>query len=470
MLGYLFVLALFACWFLVGFAALSALDVDLPFTRKVLLSPVVGSACVLLPVFWVNRLGVPVERCGPPIFVGAAAFALVYLAVRRPAWSMAKALPFAAIIGMALLSGARPFVHWGLDWVSFSNDDMANYTLAAQRFLHEGYFNIPGSRDFYSNANSELYSWQLYVLNGSRSGADLTLAVAASVFGIHPAFLFMPVIMSFYLLLLCGSSSLLASIEHRHVVTVIFCILMALSPLNLFGALYQLLGQVFGIAVLCSLITIIMMPHRKFKLASAFSHAFLAALLAATLAIVYPESTPFALLPWLFYQLLMVRNRGFYFKPFAATWSLALLLLILMLNTYIPALVVFLSTQTSGGLSVSNPAAVAFPFYLVPSGFAVAWGLLPIAAATAEPLLSIGIILGALLLVVCTASAIALAMRAEPIAIVAIVMLCLGAVFEFRYNDFGLYKLAMYAQPFILGTILLVWYEMNFSRRIAHER
>ena len=105
----------------------------------------------------------------------------------------------------------------------------------------------------------------------------------------------------------------------------------------------------------------------------------------------------------------------------------------------------------------SDSAVTLFPYYLLPSGLANLWGFQPIAPFTGKPWLSTSIVLGALLLVAVSVAAFWQLWKLNPSATVLVVMLLLAARLVQQRSDFGLFKLAMFAQPFLIGTLVVSW-------------
>src|SRR5207237_7281852 len=90
-----------------------------------------------------------------------------------------------------------------------------------------------------------------------------------------------------------------------------------------------------------------------------------------------------------------------------------------------------------------------------PSGLANLWGLQSVVYVPQEPWLSLSIAISALLTLVVFVLAFRFAARLIPPAAVATVM-CLLAVELFTVrSDFGLFKLAMFLQPFMLPVLAL---------------
>ena len=83
----------------------------------------------------------------------------------------------------ALVFAAWPMFRFGFDWLSFCNDDMANYCLAADRPLNHGFFDGPNMEDFLQGRDYTQAYWFMHVPGNIRSGSDLILAAACAFLG-----------------------------------------------------------------------------------------------------------------------------------------------------------------------------------------------------------------------------------------------------------------------------------------------
>src|SRR5688572_30389607 len=115
--------------------------------QGLLLAPAVGVAATLLPIFVLNQLGVPVATFSLPLTAVLLAASLGMLWWRRPLESVRRYLPglrlylpYLAVFVASMLLTGWPMLEYGLNWVSFANDDMANYVLLAHRHAEQGYF------------------------------------------------------------------------------------------------------------------------------------------------------------------------------------------------------------------------------------------------------------------------------------------------------------------------------------------
>jgi hypothetical protein len=178
----------------------------------------------------------------------------------------------------------------------------------------------------------------------------------------------------------------------------------------------------------------------------------------AALLMVYPEVTPFFALAAAAYLAQQMARRQI--RPATLGWLLvpAALVAIAALNRQGRGVLSFLLVQARwGAMAPPDPTETVIPYFLIPSGLAQLWGLQAIGSVISEPRMSLTIALGAVLLLLIAGTALRLAWRGEPVALIATVMLAVGIRLFAVRAPYGLLKLAMYAQPFLLGTLAIGW-------------
>ena len=454
--AFLFTLALFSFWGLIGFAALSVFTPRVRVMQGVLLSPAVGIAVTILPVFFINRLGVPVKDFGAVLLPLLALSAVVVLAVIRPIFPVKRLLPYGGILVAALALAARPMFSYGFDWLSFSNDDMANYCLAAQRFLNHGFFDQPNLNDLVAGKDYSLAYWFMHAAGGVRSGSELMLAVVWAFSGLNAHQVFMPVIMALHLALIAGTGAMVVSGSKASRTPLIAMGLMALSPLSSLGALYQLIGQVGGLALLAAAVTLMYRPVQTNNVFKLVRGSVPAVLIFASLFVWYPEVLPFFGLGWILYVALLLKFSKEGVRTVLVPAIIVGVLVLAALNKYVIAAMLFMLGQASGGMQSADVSVVLFPYFLVPSGIAAFWGLIPIAGDIREPFVSLSIAGGLVLFYWLGRYVLPRQIRhaKAPVSML-LVMMAMALLLFYRNNDFGLFKLAMFAQPFLMAVVSL---------------
>ena len=454
--AFLFTLALFIFWGLIGFATISIFPPRLRLIQGVLISPAIGIAVTILPVFFINRAGIPIKDFGGILLPALAALAILALAIKRPIFPAKRCLPFLGIVVVALFLAARPMFSYGFDWVSFSNDDMANYALGAQRFLNHGFFDQPNLGDLFSGKDYSLAYWFMHAAGGVRSGSELMLAVVWAFSGLNAHQVFMPVIMALHIALVAGTGAMVSGFSISRKTPTIAMLLIALSPMTTLGALYQLIGQVGGLALLCAAVTLMYRPRSLKPINRQVTGNLPAAAVFAAIFVWYPEVLPFFGLGWLLYVFLLLRRSKRQAIQVVLPALLVGALVLIVLNKYVLAALMFMLRQASEGMQSADMSTVLFPYFLVPSGISALWGLAPIASHIREPFVSLAIAGGLFLIYWLVRRAIPAQVHhaTTPVSML-LVMAGMGLLLFFRNNDFGLFKLAMFVQPFLVGVVAI---------------
>jgi hypothetical protein len=450
-------IAVFIVWTVVGYAVLAVLYRRTNPLQTVLLAPAVGLAVTVLLLFGLSRLGLPVGSFGAGLAIGLIVLSGFGLWRSRPKLPWRDYLPFAAIFGIALLLTGRPMLEFGFDWLSYANDDMANYSLAAHRLLRHGFFEIPNVDRLSQGKDYTLFYWMMHVPGVNRTGSELILAWVCSWTGLNAHQIFMPTILAAHLVLISATGALVCQSKAVYQATLLTCALLSLSALNSYGALYQLIAQVNGLALLIGGLTLFAFVP-KLTRAELIRQGIVTGVVLGGLLVTYPEVSPFLFLTVLLYLAVQAVRRQLPVGRSLLFVGVTALSTSLLLNTYFFKSFAFLKMQAAGG-SQQNPdlQQSLFPFYLMPSGLADLWSLQGVTSFPRDPWLSASIALGALLLVTAIGISLFLSRWAVPIALITLVMLGVGFVLFSRQTDFGLFKLAMFVQPFLVGTMVLGW-------------
>jgi hypothetical protein len=444
-------LALLAYWGVLGLALLSVLYTGRNACQRLLLAPAVGIVVLLFPTYWLNQAGLAVGRFGPALGIALLLGGLAVLAWRRPLVPVRHAVPLAAAVLAGLGLTGRPMLSFGFDWLSFANDDMANYCLLAQRLLTRGFHEPPAPGSIARGVDYAGYYWT-YHAGGVRPGTDLLLAWLASVTRLNTQQAFMPCIVALHGALLAAMTAVVYRTRRDRPAAILAAWLLAAAALVSLGTLYQLIAQVLGLVLLAALVAVIA-PHWSARPWRRAAHGVLAGLVGAGLLLGYPEIVPFAGVAVAAYLTLAVWRRQVPLRALLRVLAAAVVTALALLGTRAVTAVGFLVIQGGAGVATRDPSQILFPYLLLPSGLANVAGLQSIAGVTPEPWGSLTIALGAALVLLTVAAALRLAWRGEPIGLVATTMLGVGAGLYARGVDFGLFKLAMFFQPFMAGTL-----------------
>jgi hypothetical protein len=466
-LALLLCLTLFLFWFAFGFAVLIAFIGRRNIVRAALLAPGAGVALLSLPLFWLNRIGAPVERFGVLLTLATGATALALLVRARPRFPVKRLAPFAIVLIVALVLTGYPLLLYGFDWLSYANDDMANYVSGAHHFLRHGFYEIPDEKLLVENRESSLAVWFMYAFGGVRYGSDLLLAWVIANTGLSGPQAYMPVMVALNLALICAAAGLVRRTRRHYTAAFIAAAMLALSALNALGAVYQLIAQVYGLTILTVSAALLLRRYRFESRRHAFTFVLLAGWLSAALVLVYSEAAGFLVLALALYKTIAIAQRRERALHVFVVCAGAALVAAASLSTYVVSAFLFVLGQLRNGSGAADPGASLFPYYLIPSGLANLWGFAPIGAPMPGAALDFGIVAGALLLACAAAATLWQARRLEPAACMSAVMLAMGALLFSRSADFGLFKLAMYAQPFVLSSLALAASAIR-PRRLAY--
>lgn len=451
MIALLLVIGLFIYLTFVGQAVVSLIRPRLGLLWSWFVSPTVGLALLLAIATRLNVWGIPLRAFGPWLFLGLLVFAIAVFVWRRPKLPYKQLAPFFLIVCGYLLYTGWPMLRFGFNWISYGNDDMANYCLAADRFLNHGYYDIPFQTDL-EGADYTQHYWFMHALQQIRPGSELTIAWVSSLTGRNPHEVFMPSILMLSMLQIfaLGAVAIYRG-RYRKVARIAFA-LFAMSPLFGLGTLYQLIAQVGGIAILLTTASVLLTTR-----AMNWRKLLLAGLLTCCLGILYPEVAPFVALSILLYLVRLRYTRPDLVKPYAWFIGGAAILTFVFLGTSTYQFVNTLVMQSVGSAGLGAMAEindqsgglVLFPWTLVPSFIPMLVGLHPFGVVGVDPWISLQIIIGFALLVFLAVRALVNVLKDAPAGYIGAVMFPLGLFLFFKGQDFGLFKLAMFAQPII---------------------
>ena len=445
-------LALLFFWLGLGWSLIAVLEPRFKAFDAFLVAPLCGVATTLLPVFWLSALGMPVASFARPLLVALLTCIALGWIWQRPDWTRHNWI-FVAPVVVALVVIGFPTFGFGFDWVANANDDWANYNLSATRYLNSGLYQRPSLEALRAGSDYPGYFWFLEVAGDGRPGADMLLAWVSAVTGQNPFFIFMPVILAFHGVLSLSAAALASRSLGRGPALFVGLVLTALAPLNLYAVHQQLIAQVIGLAFMCGISTLSFVAMSE--LTTVRRLAFVT-IVAAAYAIVYPETVPFFGLSFIVFHILHARVDAWGWRR---AWRLAAIAvgLVLMLGPYLVSFGYFVLSQFSGSSVQGNYNGVSlFPYFVVPSGLSVLFGFSTLGTEQSGWALSIGIAAGlALSVLVVVATFLGLWRRSAIGAyLLTILMVCI--LLARGRNDFGLFKLAMFAQPFIWFALIAI--------------
>ena len=466
--GALFVTtALFVIFAVLGYPLVYELFDTTPL-RRLLLAPVTGLCVLTIPIATLNHMGLPVSAAGRPVLCAGLVAAAVYYVVRRPRIPWREARPFVPVVAVALAVAAWPMAVFGFDWLSFGNDDMTTYLLGGNHFFSHGYFQLPPAGDLASERDPSWNTSFYYSFDEVRYAAPLMLAWVMSVAGLSSGAAFMPMIVALHLVAIVSAGALLAARDDRGRAALVACVLLAVSANLLSGTLRQLLPQDFGLALLAGAAALLMRRPPATR-ATMLKGAALGALFAGTLAIAYPEVMPFLVVPVVLYVTLSIARDRTSWRSWALLAVLVALGTLAVANENVPGSIALLLKQShvAAGAGAAYDRAL-FAEFLTPLVFPLLWGFATV-GATIGPWSTLIVICALLATLGACVAAVRYSLALEPVALILLVMLIVFVQLMWTGGSFGVFKLTMYVQPFLLGTLACLLVD-SFATRVRRER
>jgi hypothetical protein len=472
MIALLLVFGLFLYLSFVGQALVSLFKPRLGVLWSWFVAPTFGLALIILLATRLNVWGLPVKSFGPWLTLGLGLAAAAIFWWRRPVFPWRRLAPFFAICVVYLLYTGWPMLRFGFDWISYGNDDMANYCLAADRFLNFGYYDIPLQTDLEGHNYAQHY-WFMHALQQIRPGSELTVAWIAAITGLRAHEAFMPAIMLLSLLQIFALGSIVIFRGRYRRLALIALGLFAISPLFGLGTLYQLIAQVGGIAILLVASSLLLSTRGL-----SWRKAAVTGIITGCLGVFYPEVSPFVALTVLMFALRLRYQNMDLFKRYALTVGVAALLTFILIgsNTYQFINTLVMQSVGSAGLGAmaeindQSGGLVLFPWTLVPSFVPMVFGLHPFGVVGTDPIISLKVLAGLALLGFLIWRTWRNLQDQAPVGYLATVMLALGFYLFFKGQDFGLFKLAMFIQPVVMVALAQGFAYFLFSTRPKWRR
>ena len=229
-LALLLPLAIFLQFCIVGKSFIIAIRFPGSSLRSWLISPTLGFSLQILIVSIINQAGYPVEKFGRWEAIITTALAIGILAWKRPSFNLRLLAPFIGTALIVLIYAGWPLFKLGQGWLSYCNDDMAHYCLAATRSLHHGFFDIPSTSELIGGDYSQR-EWFLYAASFIRYGNELLLTAVASATGLNPVKIFMPTIIALGMSVPLATAAVIRSSHSKYKVMALGALLLS-GPFN----------------------------------------------------------------------------------------------------------------------------------------------------------------------------------------------------------------------------------------------
>lgn len=408
------------------------------------LSPAMGLAVFGFIIGWQNQLGTPIRSFGMETVVVLSLASIGVLIWRKCQVPWKKLLaPMILTILFVGLAG-YPSFRYGADWVSYLNNDYANYCVGATRLLNHGFFYAPTHEQVLSGDPSHGY-WVMHVGFGTRPVTDFVLAAFSDASRISPREAYMPVILMFALLqawALAGVVTIRSCSQRLAVPAMVF---LFVTPLFVLGVYSQLLAQVGGLALMLLAYALLVKPTRDRPWKESLLRLLPCAAAVGGLLWFYPESAPFALLAAGLVLVWRWIKRPSQRRASVAALGIAACITILLLHINLVMIFKFLLAQAT-----HQGMADVFPYFTRAGGWPRLLGWIPFFGKPMWWMPWAALALALLLL--------AAPLRKHRIIVpIAIVMLLVALRLYTSHGEFGLFKLAMFAQPVLAVGAAVIW-------------
>ena len=451
-----FTFLLVLLWLLIGQSFFSAFNYKANYHLRLLTSPAVGLAINLIALFAFSRLGLPVKYIAPPLLTISLLFSAHFILSNPLAWKNVKFFSFVAFLFIGLLPFSLALTRFGFEWLAFVNGDMHFYSLSAQRFFEFGFSELPASGLIYDESNYALQYWHWTNELGHRVGAEMMLSYLMGVTGLTAHQIYMPLNIAIHICVAAGSATLVLLGSKKWDISLCVMLLVAISPMLTLQVTMQILAQSFGLTFLTGLCAAYFIAVDR---ENSRVWVYVTVILFCGLCIAYSELVPFFGL----YVLLSecIKWRKWREKSSRAQMFKSIVMMAIgtfvILNSYLIDVIYFVFDSLFGSFSSSvmttqSDGVSLFPHFLIPSGGAMMFGWLSLG----ESANSFVIVIGLLSFLVLIGFVVKSSRKNLAAAQMVLIMTVVSIPLYIGQNGFGLFKIAMFIQPFLIATVCLL--------------
>jgi hypothetical protein len=184
------------------------------------------------------------------------------------------------------------------------------------------------------------------------------------------------------------------------------------------------------------------------------------------MVVAYSEMIPFIAVGYGLYLLLTLRSWKANPGRGLAVLGMAAAVMLILLNRFLGLATIYMLGQF-GRVPSEDPVTTLFPYYMIPSGPVFFWGMYPLGqtfpnVAWLSFLVASSLVFSAVVALLVVRSA----WRRQAPAVLCLVMIAVFAALFHKGSGFGMYKLAMYCQPFILTALVVGWISLWRRRAV----
>ncbi len=455
-------LFLFSYFFILGYPCLRLFypisKSNNAYQNVLFMSPVMGFGILSLVVFTLNfSFSIPIARFALSANFILLFFAVAFMGFRRDFPHIFMIKKYIALLFVTYGLIGFPLLLHGFYWLSFSNDDMVNYSLGALRFFDHAFRELPDITQITQGKDASLLYWFLHVGHFTRAASELLLAYFYGILNINPLKLFMPVMVALQFCLVWVSPILIngtsSNAERKRPLLMLLCAVSSNLTLAFTSQLMaQIGGMALGILVLVSSREWI--DHYMSKGPNCWRSNIFVALVISAFLIYYPELSPFIFLPLVCYSFTQFKkfNKQIAWREVFKGVGTVLAIVVVLLNYYILFVYHSLCFQLVSG--VSTKVTALFPYFFTSSGLPAVWGISPLEGNPRQFFSWFTFIVGGVIALWILISTLILIRQKSIAAYFFLVALLTGLVFYFNHSGFAIFKLVMYAQPFVWAVLV----------------
>ena len=446
---------------ILGIATMEAIRFRFGVLRGWLLAPITGLAVIMICAMVVSQAGIPARRFALPLtgVLLAASSAVIWW--RRPLLPVRRLWPFWGILGFAAVYIGWQTIPYGFNWAAYSNGDALAYCHSASRLMDHGFFDVPKLAELLGYDYTQA-SWFQFAPGLYRCGFDLLLAWAASLTHMNPFAIYMPLMLCLGMVQVSGIAALVLSRSRRWKHALLAAVFLAMSPLFGFTVIAQVGPQVGGLALMLGLCALTLRSGGG-GWRNAARTGLMVAILGVGLIVFYPEALPFLGVSYIGFHvaLALARRANFGFQLRVAVIAAAAAIVIGRANLFRGYFSMVFAIQFSKATQVGETIAYSgFETFKMPHGPAVLFGLSDGQRLLDSPWLSMVIVAGFIMLILCLLRTVREAGRLQPYAFTSLALAVVSAVVFRSPNAFGLFKMALYLQPFAMAGVAAAVYRL----------
>ena len=451
----LLALALFLAWCAIGVAGLVVLRAHLGEARVALTAPILGSALTLVPLFVLSNAGAAMETVAPPVW---AAILVASLRCSRLAPTTTFTGRRTSVRALSSRSGAARASHapvrLRLDRQCKRGHGLLRALCHAPRGRRaskscehrrageqpglclvgaESHLGRPQGRDPGHSRRLGRDDWEAACgalhadVSGDRDERDLR-----------------------------GGRALAMQASRRWWAASVAAALLVVSPMAGYGLLQQLLPQNWGLGLVAALFAWLIRPQIHRNPGPRLADIGVITVMSAALFMVAYEVALSIIAAYGVYVAVLLVRRRLSLRAVVLLWAPPIAAVVVTVNTFLPLSIRYIDHFVLRfGTSEGFEGISQFGYAVVPTALPGALGLQSLFAGPQAAHSSLFILVAAGLLVGALIVCVTIAARGAAAGIALVGYLAVGILLARNGNDYGLFKVYMYSQPFLAAAIAI---------------